>query len=89
MSETTSEIASRCIEDPDFARKILEGDDYPEVRMAIIADLEADMNVEGYLNPCPLPPGEIGFAAAAWSQQGAVFQNWSALPRLNLNSLLR
>ena len=63
MPLTTTEAAQRSIEDATFAQSVLDGtEDYPEVRTAILADLQAlaeEADVQGFLNPCPLPPGII------------------------------
>ena len=50
------DVVQRCVDDPQYARGVLEGDRYPEVQTALRADLEADPEVKGYLNPQPLPP---------------------------------
>ena len=39
MAETTQQIAARCLHDADFARRVLEGEEHPEVRSAIAAAL--------------------------------------------------
>ena len=88
MEESAEGIAARCLEDVAFTRQVLAGDDYPEVRNAIIADLEDARGVEGQLNPQPLPPGERGFALSLWVQQERIWGRWDALPRENLNRLL-
>lgn len=41
-------VAQGCIEDPDYARTVLEGDGYPEVRQALVADLEVADEVKGF-----------------------------------------
>lgn len=91
MSESTEAIAARCLEDADFARQVLEGDEYPEVRGAIIADLEDENSVTGYLNPCPMPPAprERAILMGTLAQQSQIWANWSTLPRANLVSLQR
>jgi hypothetical protein len=81
-------IAARCLEDIAFAREVLAGDDFPQIRNAIIADLEDARGVEGDLNPQPMPPGEQGFAMSLWVQQERIWGRWDALPRENLNRLL-
>jgi hypothetical protein len=53
-------IAARCIDDPGFARQVLETDEYPEVRAAIAADAVDGTEVTGYFNPQPDPPGKVG-----------------------------
>lgn len=90
MAESTEAIAARCLEDPAFARQVLAGDDYPAVRSAIIADLEEARDVEGYLNPQPLPPGppEKGFGATFLTQQDHVWHQWSTLRRANVRRLM-
>jgi len=91
MAETTQQIAARCLHDAEFARRVLEGEEHPEVRSAIAADLEAERDVKGYddLNPQPLPPRRVqAFVDPSWGQQSSIiWQRWSALPRVNLNRL--
>ena len=53
-------IAARCIEDPGFARQVLDADQYPEVREAIAADVVEGAEVAGFFNPQPDPPGHDG-----------------------------
>jgi hypothetical protein len=89
MEESTEAIVARCLEDPAFAREILAGDDHPAVRGAIIADLEEARDVEGQLNPQPMPPGDRGFALSLWVQQERIWSEWSNLSRSNLNGLLK
>lgn len=55
---STADIARRCIDDPDFARTVLNGVDHPEVREALLADLAEGPEVAGYFNPQPMPPGD-------------------------------
>ncbi|MGH2587358.1 MAG: hypothetical protein ACRDJE_20780 [Dehalococcoidia bacterium] len=87
MAESNEAIAARCLEDADFARQVLEGDDYPEVRSAIIADLEEEQSVKGYLNPQPMPPADKIFAVSNWANQAQVWGSWSSLGRPNLYRL--
>lgn len=54
----TADIAQRCIDDPAFARTLLNGVDHPEVREALLADLADGPEVAGYFNPQPMPPGD-------------------------------
>ena len=72
MTMTDQEAAARCLEDPAFARAVVQGESYPRVREAILADLQAAHEVEGFLNPQPLPPRELqAFVLGinpAWSQ---------------------
>jgi len=86
--EPVSAIAARCLQDPAFARQILIGDDYPAVRNAIIADLEAVRGGSAALNPQPIPPGSPGFRSSLWAQQEKVWSQWSTLDRSNLKGLL-
>jgi hypothetical protein len=84
---TDAEVAARCLEDPAFAQAVYEGSEHLEVRRAIHGDLATaagadDADVEGFLNPQPLPPylivsRDIYFAPVTWS----------SLPRLNLTRL--
>lgn len=95
MAESIHEIAARCLDDADYARKILEGEDYPEVRSAIIADLEDDNAVQGYLsgtgqgflNPQPMPPSPATGYAKAQYYQPLMWTQWSTFNRVNLNTL--
>jgi hypothetical protein len=80
-------IVVRCLDDVAVAREVLAGDEYPDVRNAIIADLEDARGVEGQLNPQPLPPGEQGFAVSLWVRQERIWGRWNTLPRENLNRL--
>lgn len=75
-----SEVARRSIEDPQYARQVLEGSRYPEVRAALEADLAADPEVKGFLNPQPLPPfhdteRSSRFARVDW---GVLANRWSS-----------
>jgi hypothetical protein len=54
---SAQDVAKKCLEDPDYAKTVLESDEYPEVRSALWEDLKADDEVSGFLNPQPLPPG--------------------------------
>ncbi len=53
-------IAARCVDNPGFARQVLESDEHPEVRAAILADAVDGPEVAGYFNPQPDPPGREG-----------------------------
>ena len=49
MSESTTAAAARALKDPVFAQEVLNGDEYPAVKQALIADLEgAGADVTGY-----------------------------------------
>lgn len=37
--ETIDQVAARCLDNPAFAQAVLSGDEFPEVREAILADL--------------------------------------------------
>lgn len=82
MTESTQAIAARCLADPAYARQVLDGDAHPEVRAAIIADLEWE-EVQGFLNPQPEPPSRSSFVPPA----GWLMQQWLKLPRRNLQEL--
>ena len=75
-------VAARCIEDPTFARQVLEGDDYPEVRQAIVADAVNGAEVAGFFNPQPDPPGRSG----ELMKFDRIGDQWGqiSLPQLNL-----
>jgi hypothetical protein len=88
MKENPRAVAARCLEDSAFAREVLAGEDYPDVRNAIIADLEEARDVAGALNPQPLPPGDRGFALSLWVQQERIWGEWSNLDRKNLHGLV-
>lgn len=88
MAETTAAIAKRCVEDGTFAQQILEGDSYPEVRDAIMADIEAAGEVQGFLNPQPLPPGpDRTRLLSSVARQQNLYVSWSTLPLANLRAL--
>lgn len=53
---TTGDAAQRCIDDPTFAQEVLDGDDHPEVRHALLLDIQQGSDVLGFFNPCPEPP---------------------------------
>ena len=53
-------VAKRCIEDVTYAQQIIETNEYPEIRDAVLADIAENAEVQGFLNPCPLPPDKIG-----------------------------
>jgi hypothetical protein len=74
MATTPHDVAARCIADPAYALAILDGEDFPDVREAILADLQEELEdgVDGYLNPQPIPPG---------------IQGWSRLTLLRLRRL--
>jgi hypothetical protein len=82
MSDTAT-IASRCIEDPAFARQVLEGDEYPEVRTAIVADAVDGAEVAGFFNPQPDPPRADGGDLMKFDRVGDQWGQLS-LPQLHL-----
>ena len=88
MEGSAEAIVVRCLDDAAFAREVLTGEAHPEIRGAIIADLEAARRIEGDLNPQPMPPGESGFAVSLWVQQERIWGRWSELSRENLGRLL-
>jgi hypothetical protein len=85
MSLSDAEVAARCIDDPAYAREVLNGDDHPAVRAAIVADWR-DEEVSGYFNPQPDPPGfqadiqNVAFDGFA--------QKWKSIGHPNLNSFV-
>ena len=87
MAETTAAIAARCLEDAAFAQQVLQSDDHPVVRGAIIADLEEEHDIKGYLNPQPLPPGDKRFTLGLWAQQNQTWSRWTFLRRAHLRRL--
>ena len=86
--ESTEAIAARCLEDVAYARQVVASDDHPEVRNAIIADLEEARGAAVQLNPQPLPPGADLFALSLWVQHERIWNQWADLPRQNLAGLL-
>jgi hypothetical protein len=73
-----SDIAQRCIDDPEYARTVLEREGYPEVQAALLADLGADSEVKGYLNPQPLPPfgDDASLGAHRRNDWGVLASRW-------------
>jgi hypothetical protein len=53
------DVAQRAMDDPEYAWNLLQGDEHPEVRDALIRDIRDSDDVSGYLNPQPLPPREL------------------------------
>ncbi|MGH2588023.1 MAG: hypothetical protein ACRDJE_24145 [Dehalococcoidia bacterium] len=64
MTTPPHHVAARCVADPAYALAILDGEDYPEVREAILADLQEELGdgVDRFLNPQPIPPGIRGWS---------------------------
>jgi hypothetical protein len=58
MGLTEREAAARALQDADYAREVLNGDEHPRVREAILADWKERDEVTGYFNPQPDPPGD-------------------------------
>ena len=56
-----AEVAKKALEDPDYAQQVIEGDDHPEVKEAILADLEEGAGeVEGFaFSRAALQPGTV------------------------------
>ncbi len=50
MALSIQEVAARCLQDPFYTRWILESDACPQVRAAILADLQAGGEVQGFFN---------------------------------------
>lgn len=85
-----SDVAQRSIDDPQYARQVLEGNQYPEVRTALEADLTADPEVKGFLNPQPLPPfhdtgGSSRFAQVDW---GVLASRWSSFDFVQTRAII-
>lgn len=74
-------VAQGCIEDPDYARSVLEGDDHPEVRQALVADLELADGVKGFLTR---PPTDA-FGIQSWDGLRSL---WSDLEFGNTRSII-
>jgi len=50
MSATdVKDVAQRAIDDPAYAWELLQGDEHPEVRDALLADMDGSDDVSGYL----------------------------------------
>lgn len=56
VTQDTAAIAKRCMEDAEYAQNLLDSGEHPEIRDALLADIAANSEVQGFLNPCPLPP---------------------------------
>jgi hypothetical protein len=89
VEDQTKEVAARCLADGDYARRILEGEEYPEVRNAIIADLSEEDAVHGYLNPQPQPPSPQlrSLGSVRFTEQLFAPQVWHSLMLTNLRGL--
>ncbi len=89
QSQDTAAIARRCIEDAAFAQNLIASDEYPEVRDALLADLQDNAEVQGYLNPQPLPPGPDSQRLYSSRINPAVFAQpqWSTLHFARLAAL--
>lgn len=74
-------VAQGCIEDPDYARTVLEGDGYPEVRQALVADLEVADGVKGFLTRRPTN----AFGIQSWD---GLRSHWSDLEFGNTRSII-
>jgi hypothetical protein len=83
-----SDVAQRCVDDPEYARGLLEGDDYPEVKAALLADLGADAEVKGYLNPQPLPPKEAFSQDIRPHNWGMLVNRWSSMEFLQTRGII-
>jgi hypothetical protein len=85
-----SDIAQRCIDDPEYARTVLESEGYPEVQAALLADLGADPDVKGYLNPQPLPPGGDDASHGAYKRNdwGVLASRWSGMEFLQTRAII-
>lgn len=59
MTESIRDVAARCLRDPMYTRWLLEGDAYPEVREAILADLQVGSEVQGFFNPQPVATSRV------------------------------
>ena len=81
---SVQEVAARCLRDAAFARSILAGDEYPEVRGAILADLQAASEVQGFLNPQATPPGGAQTFVLGIDRS---WSRWNGLTPMNLARL--
>ena len=88
MAFTEQEAAARALTDAADAREVLNGDDYPRVREAILADWKAgekEAEVTGFFNPQPDPPG---FQQDLQRVDMTTFSvGWGQLTRPALNSI--
>jgi hypothetical protein len=83
-----SDIAQRCVDDPEYARGVLEGDGYPEVQAALLADLGAEPEVKGLLNPQPLPPKEAFSQYIPPHDWGMLANRWSSMEFLQTRGII-
>ena len=84
-----SDVAQRSLEDPEYARGVLEGNRYPEVRAALEADLAADSEVSGYLNPQPLPPFHDTEGTRRFRHDWAVLSDrWSSMEFMQTRAII-
>jgi hypothetical protein len=86
-----SAVAQRCIDDPEYARTVLESEGYPEVQAALLADLGADPDVKGFLNPQPLPPfhgDDASHKAYARNDWGVLANRWSGMEFLQTRGII-
>jgi hypothetical protein len=73
--QTEPQVTRLCLDDAESARQVAQGEEWPAVREAILADL-----AEG--------PETTGFATVPEPDFGEAFMSqWQALPRLNLTRL--
>jgi hypothetical protein len=70
------DVAQRAMDDPEYAWNILQGDEHPEVRDALVQDLQASDDVSGYPNPQPLPPKML-VPYDTWRSQ--IAPRWSSM----------
>jgi hypothetical protein len=69
------DVAQRAIDDPEYAWEVLQGSEHPEVRDALIQDIQGSDEVGGYLNPQPLPPKSLSYDA--WRTE--IAPRWSTI----------
>lgn len=89
ISGEMAAIARRCMEDAEYAQGLIAGDQYPEIREALLADIAANAEVQGFLNPCPEPPG-VQFTNPAALKGAPAFipqAQWTTFGFANLNAL--
>ena len=87
--ETIEQIAGRCLDDAEFAKSVLAGDAYPEVKEAIVADLYdaggegSEVSAFGVTYAETIPPDYVRIPTEFDSSI------WESMPRPQLNGLAR
>lgn len=89
VDDEISVVAARCLEDVTHAREVLAGRDYPHVRAALVADLDAALEDarEKMLNPQPLPPEPP--PDTIWVMTERIWLQWPSIERPRLRRLAK